>query len=177
MDCRVGVTTSQRLQQLAIITDCLRCSEPITGPLFHRLVRIQNQSPTPNLLQLETRSRCNIMAGWVTISGPTILPEHYTEDPERVSESGLPDFPSMARSGMVFSVASNADRLPHFSTSISRNAPECRAEASSIASRGEVIPDHLACLRQSYKMQGFSGRIPHTILEKCHKLLIQFSLA
>jgi len=82
-----------------------------------------------------------------------------TEDPKRVSESGLPDCPSMARPGMVFSIASNTDRLLYSATSISRNAPEHRVEASSIASRGEVIPDCVAYLRQSYEMQSFLGGV------------------
>ena len=66
---------------------------------------------------------------------------------------------------VVFSAANNVDRLPHSAPSIPRIAPESRPEASSLAAQGEAIPDHVACLRQGYEMQGFSGRVAELLMQ------------
>ena len=171
---RLGVPASQRQQQLAIVTNNFRCSESIAWPLLDRPICIQTQSPVANILQLETGPGCSIsrcifdaMAGRITIFIPTILSDWQgsLEDSERGSESSLSDSSSLAWPNMVFSVANYADGLPNPASSVSRAAVEYGSTASPTVARGEIVPDRMACLRQSYQMQGLSERVAELLIQ------------
>ena len=171
---RLGVTSPQRQQQLAVVPSSFRCSEPIAWSFLHRPICIQDQSSVANLLQLETGSwgdicRClyNVMAGPVALFVPTFLSNWQSspEDSEGIGESSLPDCSSLAWANVVFSAADNVGRLPHSPPSISRTTLESGSEASPVGTRGEVIPDRMACLRQCYEMQGFSERVAELLVQ------------
>ena len=171
---QLGVASPQQKQQLAVVTSSLRCSELIAWPFLHRPVCIQDQSSVANLLQLETGSWSNIcrcifdaVEGRVTIFVPTFLSDWQSapEDLERVSESSLSDCSSLAWPSMVFSAADNVGGLSHSAPTISGIAPEPGSETLLSAARGEVIPDCIACLRQSFEMQGFSERVAELLIQ------------
>ena len=66
---------------------------------------------------------------------------------------------------MVFSAADNVGGLSHSAPSISGIALESGSETAPSAARGEVIPDCMACLRQSFEMQGFSERVTELLIQ------------
>ena len=107
------------------------------------------------------------MAGRITIFIPTILSDWQgsLEDSERGSESSLSDCSSLAWPNMVFSVANYAGGLPNPASSVSRAAVEYGSTASPTVTRGEIVPDRMACLRRSYQMQGLSERVAELLIQ------------
>ena len=61
------------------------------------------------------------------------------KDSERVSETSLSDYSSLAWPSMVFSAADNASRSSHFSHSISAKAVTPRSETSPYATLEAVF--------------------------------------
>ena len=98
---------------------------------------------------------------------PTFLSDWQSipEDLEGVSESSLSDCYSLAWPSIVFSDADNVGGLSHSAPTISGIAPEPGSETSLSAAQGKVIPDCMACLRQSFKMQSFSERIAELLIQ------------
>ena len=84
---------------------------------------------------------------------------------KRVGKISLSDCSSLAWPNMIFSAADNVGRLFHSAPSISGIALESRSETSPFAAQGEVIPDCMACLMQSYEMQGFSERVAELLIQ------------
>ena len=74
---------------------------------------------------------------------------------------------------MVFSVANYADGLPNPASSVSRAAVEYGSTASPTVARGEIVPDRMACLRQSYQMQGLSERVAELLIQSWRNNTIQ----
>ena len=171
---RLGIPSSSRQQQLAIVTRSVRHSESPARPILHRPIRIQDELSSSNILQLETRSRStdyrcllNIMGQHITISVSTILSdwEGPNEDPERISGLGLPYCASLACPTLVHPIVVNGGQSSHLTSQQLGSIAESGPEATSTLNRREAIPDRLAYLRRKYEMQGISKRVTELLIE------------
>jgi len=173
-NCRLGIEAPPGQQQLAAMSLSVWYPELPVGSLFNRFVRLQNQPPVTYILQLETGSRCMLnrcildfmgQNDSVSLSSFLFGRQSATEDSQGSSRSCLPDSTSMASAALVTTAAVDAVRFSNFAPRGPRFVTRYEPSAQSSPREGEVVPDRLAYLRQTYEAQGFSHRVTELVIE------------
>ena len=97
----------------------------------------------------------------------SILPDWQSlvEDKQRGSRLCMPDSASMVISDLVSSVTGHVNGPTNTTPYRRLLTPEPRPETTSPPAGRELVPDHLAYLRQHFEMQGLSPRAVELLIE------------
>jgi len=168
-DSRPGVQGGERQIRLDALSSSVPESEPDPGPPGSGPVRVQANSPTTTLLQLETRptgrgSRC-LSAELEPAEGlcqPSMVPGGTgTEQGEDTGSSIGPDSSSLERPVLVSSSSGNAEGPPPSSHATA--GPN--AEGRTTEARGVHPPTgRLACLREKFRNSCLSEEASNLML-------------
>ena len=102
------------------------------------------------------------------LGNPYLFPpfgwQGFVKDSERGSCLHVLDSTGLANTSLVPAITLNVSRPSSVASRLQRPASEPRPQSTSPSVGRESTPDHLACLRQLYEMQGISQRAANLII-------------